>query len=71
MGDYEKAIEAFNASVSYSNEKADVYYFRGETYTALKNYEAAIADYQAAIGRFSDYDLAYQAQGYAYYKTGQ
>jgi tetratricopeptide (TPR) repeat protein len=44
-------------------------YYRGETYTVLENYDAAIADYQAAIDRFSQYDLAYQSLGYAYYKT--
>jgi len=72
MGEYDKALEAFEKSISYNqDERADIYYFRGETYTALENYEAAIADYRAAIERFTQYAEAYQSLGYAYYKTGQ
>lgn len=72
LGEYDKALEAFESSISYNkDEKADVYYFRGETYTALENYEAAIADYQAAIARFSRYNPAHQSLGYVYYKNGQ
>lgn len=70
MGEYNKALEAFEESISYNeDEKADIYYFRGETYSAMGNYEAAIADYQAAIERFSNYNQAYQGLGYAYFKT--
>jgi tetratricopeptide (TPR) repeat protein len=71
LGEYEKALEAFEASMAYEGSKADIFYFRGETYTALENYQAAIADFEAAIERFSGYDLAYQGLGYAYYKTSQ
>lgn len=71
MNDYEAALEAFNNSISTNYEnRADIYYFRGKTYTALEDYEAAIADYQAAIDRFSRYDHAFQGLGFAYYKTG-
>ena len=69
LGEYDKALEAFGESISQNvEEKADVYYFRGETYTMLENYEAAIADYEAAIERFAQYGVAYQSLGYAYYK---
>jgi tetratricopeptide (TPR) repeat protein len=71
MGEYDKALEAFNESMSYDDAKADVFYLRGETYTALEDYNAAIADYQAALDRFSRYDKAYQSLGYAFYKLGQ
>lgn len=71
QGQYQKALEAFEESISYDNTKADAFFFRGETYTAQENYKAAIADYQAAIDRFSQYDKAYAALGFAYYKTGQ
>ena len=71
LGEYDKALAAFESAITYDDTKADTFYLRGETYTALENYEAAIADYQAAIARFSRYDLAYQSLGYAYYKTGQ
>jgi tetratricopeptide (TPR) repeat protein len=71
LGEYENALEAFETSMAYEDSKADIFYYRGETYTALENYEAAIADYGAAIERFSGYDLAYQGLGYAYYKTSQ
>jgi tetratricopeptide (TPR) repeat protein len=71
QGDYQKALEAFEKAIAADNTKADTFYYRGETYTALENYEAAISDYQAAITRFTPYDLAYQSLGYAYYKTDQ
>ncbi len=71
QGQYDKALEAYNESMSYDDSKADVFYLRGETYTALEEYQNAIADYRAAIERFSRYDKAYQSLGYAYYKTGQ
>jgi tetratricopeptide (TPR) repeat protein len=71
LGEYDKALKALEASMSYDNAKADVFYLRGETYTALENYRAAIADYEAAIARFPRYALAYQSLGYAYYKTTQ
>lgn len=71
MGDYEKALEAFNESMSYDDTKADVFYFRGETYTALEDYNSAIADYQTAIERFARYDKAYKSLGYAHYKIEQ
>lgn len=71
QGEYEKALEAFEASMSYDNEKADVFYLRGETHTALEDYETAIVDYEDAIQRFSGYDIAYQSLGYAYYKVAK
>jgi len=70
-GEYDQALEAFDEAISYDNSKADVFYFRGETHTAVKNYEAAIIDYLAAIERFPNYTEAYQSLGYAYYKTEQ
>lgn len=71
MGEYEKASEAFEAAISYDDTKADVFYLKGETYTALEDYQAAINDYEAAIARFPGYDAAYASLGYAYYKTDQ
>jgi tetratricopeptide (TPR) repeat protein len=72
LGQYDKALEAFETSISYNrDERADIYYYRGETHTALEDYDAAINDYLAALSRFSDYDRAYQGLGYAYYKTAQ
>jgi tetratricopeptide (TPR) repeat protein len=71
QGEYDKALEAFAAAISFDDSKADTYYLRGETYTAMGNYEAAISDYEAAISRFSKYSQAYQSLGYARYKTGQ
>ncbi len=70
MAEYDQALAAFAESISFNtDERADVYYLRGETYTALEDYEAAIADYLAAIERYSSYNKAYQSLGYAYYKT--
>ncbi len=71
QGEYAKALEAFATAISYDDSKADTYYLRGETYTAMENYEAAISDYQAALNRFPNYNQAYQGLGYASYKMGQ
>jgi tetratricopeptide (TPR) repeat protein len=71
QGKYDEALKAYAASIAKDGTKADVFFLRGETYTALGQYEAAIADYQSAVARFSRYDLAYQSLGYAYYKTGK
>jgi tetratricopeptide (TPR) repeat protein len=71
QGEYDQALKAFEKSISYNNNKADVFYLRGETYTALQDYQAAISDYQAALERFPQYNLAYQSLGYAYFKEGQ
>jgi tetratricopeptide (TPR) repeat protein len=71
LGEYPKALEAFDAAIAANNTPADTFFFRAETHTALEDYQAAIADYQAAITRFPRYDLAYQGLGYAYYKAGQ
>jgi tetratricopeptide (TPR) repeat protein len=71
QGQYQKALDAFAASIAFDSNKADAFYLRGETYTALGKYEAAITDYQSAISRFASYGLAYQSLGYAYYKTAQ
>jgi tetratricopeptide (TPR) repeat protein len=71
QGKYDQALEAFAKAISFDDTKADTYYLRGQTYTAMENYELAIADYQAATSRFPNYDLAYQGLAYAYYKTGQ
>lgn len=71
QGEYAKALDAFATAISYDDSKADTYYLRGETYTAMENYEAAISDYQAALNRFPNYNQAYQGLGYASYKIGQ
>lgn len=69
LNDYKSALDALTNSISTNYEnRADVYYLRGKTYTALEDYNAAIADYQAALERFSRYDQAFQGLGFAYYK---
>jgi len=71
QGEYDQALEAFGKSIDANiDNKADIYFFRGETYTALENYEAAQRDYQAAVDRFANYDEAYAGLGYAQYKIG-
>jgi tetratricopeptide (TPR) repeat protein len=46
--EYEQALAAFEKSITANvGNKADVYFFRGETYLATGNWEAAIQDYQA------------------------
>ncbi|MCL4302451.1 MAG: tetratricopeptide repeat protein [Anaerolineae bacterium] len=70
QGEYARALDAFATAISFDDSKADTYYLRGETYTAMENYEAAINDYQAALSRFPNYNQAYQGLGYASYKIG-
>ena len=70
--EYDQALAAFEKSIAANMEnRADVYFFRGETYLAMANWEAAIQDYQAAIERFPNYAEAYRGLGYAYLRAGQ
>ena len=55
-----QTIEQCNNNLSFFHE-----------FVKAENYDAAIADYKAAIDRFVLYDEAYQSLGYAYYKTEQ
>ena len=51
-GDYEKAVSGFNNYLTkYPNglNMANAHYFRGESYTLLKKYDQALADYEKLI----------------------
>jgi tetratricopeptide (TPR) repeat protein len=71
QGQYDQALDTFNKALSYDATKADTYYYRGETYTAMGKFEEAVSDFQAATNRFPGYDLAYQGLAYAHYRMGQ
>ncbi len=72
-GNYEKAISLFDSSLKEATanfKAAQVYYWRGETYYRLENYEKAASDYtafftQKGATEFADYNLANYALGYA------
>lgn len=50
--------------------RADAYYYRGNAYGGKGEYDKAIADYNQAIGLFSDYVAAYAARGWALSEKG-
>ena len=62
-GDYEAAIQNFDAAIGLNAQPAFVYKQRGAAYHALGNYEAAVRDYDEAI-RLSPGDVN------AFYKRG-
>jgi tetratricopeptide (TPR) repeat protein len=75
---YEDAIKYFDKSMSYKFDKninAQAYYWKGETYYKLKQYQKAIDNYTAyisepgAIGKMEISDANYNI-GYAYNKMG-
>lgn len=72
QGKYEESLQALSKSIDLNVEdKADIYFYRGDTYLALGKYEAAISDYQAAIERFPNFSMAYRGLAFARYKMGQ
>lgn len=75
---YEEAIKYFDKAMAYKFDKninAQAYYWKGETYYKLKQYQKAIDNYTAyisepgAIGKMEVSDANYNI-GYAYNKLG-
>jgi tetratricopeptide (TPR) repeat protein len=71
QGQYEPAIEAFDAAIAFNGLYGDTHYFKGEALARLERYEEAITSYQTAIERFPNYADAYRGSGHAFLKINQ
>jgi tetratricopeptide (TPR) repeat protein len=58
-------------ALGLNSQSSDVYYARGQTYLALKQYSKAVADFTAAIGLRPDFADAYYNRGLAYDRLKQ
>lgn len=67
LGAYDEAMEAVNMAVAQNPTKATSYRIRGDINLMIENYEAAVQDYETAIGENPDYGEALLGLGQAYY----
>lgn len=70
-GDATGPLEEFNEAIRRDPQSSGNYYYRGEVFRTLGQYERAIEDYDAAIRlspRFAD---AHNGRGVAYYRIGR
>jgi len=74
---FDDAIELFNSSLKYGSLNSKLYaltfYWRGEVYYRLENYDKAIVDYKKFIGMpvsyyQQEFNLAHYNLGYSYFK---
>jgi hypothetical protein len=69
-GDYANAARAYSETVKRDSSHLDAYLNRGIMYYLLKNYDAAIADFDTFMKGASDFPLAYVLRGDAYGAKG-
>jgi tetratricopeptide (TPR) repeat protein len=71
LGQYERAIEAFNQAIRLNPELADAYYNRGTAYGVLGRYQRAIEDFNQAIRLNPELANAHYNRGTAYGVLGR
>ena len=72
-GDYAHAIKQFNTYMTFNTDNANAYYYRGDCYRMLGQYDKAIEDFNETIELGSCYcpDKAYSSRGESYRNLGQ
>lgn len=71
LGQYQRAIEDFNAAIGLKQNFATAYINRGETYFLLGQYQLAMEDFNMVI-RLKPYDaVAYNNRGGVYFHLGR
>ncbi len=75
QGNYKKAIEYFTYSIPddpiKSIDSSRIFFYRGNTWNDMKEYNNAINDYTKAISINPKYDEAYNSRGLTYQKKGE
>jgi tetratricopeptide (TPR) repeat protein len=64
-GEFQQAIRDFSQAISITDYQA-AYTFRGLSYAALKNYSAAIQDYNKALSMNPRDPISYESRGQSY-----
>ena len=69
-GNLQEAIDDCTQALSIDNSRFnyDIYILRGGTYVRLKNYQAALQDFNQSISLEPENISGYQKRGYCYYK---
>lgn len=78
-GDFEKAVGHFTSTLKESSDnfnKAQVYYWRGDSYYRQNNYEDARSDYKSFLEEknakdYQDYNMVHYGLGYTYFQQKQ
>jgi len=70
-GDYDRAIQDFDAAIRLKPDYAKAYYNRGNTYFNKGDYDRAIQDNDAAIRLDPDDGVTYHNRGNAYASKGE
>jgi len=71
IGQYEKAVSDFDASIKLKPADALIYHIRGTANVKLGNDQSAIEDYNKAIILKKDYADVYNDRAYVYFIQGQ
>lgn len=64
---YDEAVEIFTKAIRYDKGNYEAYYYRGCARINLREYEAALADFEKAVDLKHDYADAYFNLGRTYY----
>lgn len=64
---YDEAVEIFTKAIRYDKGNYEAYYYRGCARVNLREYEAALADFEKAVDLKHDYADAYFNLGRTYY----
>ena len=68
----QKALEHFNTSIEMDAEPPNVFFIRATTKMLLKDYDGAVADYQAALDKgYANKHLGYKYMGEACLLNGK
>lgn len=63
QSEFTEAIVLFDEAIKHDKNNAEAYFFRGNAFMNLKDYNKAIEDYTLAIGIKQDYTDAYYNRG--------
>jgi tetratricopeptide (TPR) repeat protein len=67
--DRQEAIRCYTEAIAVAPDRADAYFKRGSVYLILKQYDAAIADFNEAIRRGLRNVGVYLHRGFAHYDS--
>lgn len=70
-GRFDEALQSINLLLTYYPKEANYYFYRGQIYEALEDYEEALEDYLYVIETIKDSEEIWFRAGRAAYNTGR
>lgn len=70
-GKFEKALKLFDEALTYNEDDAEIYYWKGNTLYNLKRQDEALEQYSIAIQKNQAYGQAYENRGRIYQGRGE